>query len=223
MGGIRKKNDTSRLEFYAVNEPGTSQDLDTVQAFDAAEVYTQEQIEELTQQLKQQRLEFEVQLERARSETRIESRQEWEAELNESVDTERARVARVCEEFAGERKRYFIGVEAEVVKLALAIAARILHREAKLDPLLLTAAVRVVLDKVADNSTMALRVPAAELERWKGALVMEDSRVELVGDQRLEIGECVLETSVGRVELGIHAQLEEIEKGFFDLLRQRPA
>jgi flagellar assembly protein FliH len=224
MGGIRKKNDTSRLEFYAVSEPGTSQDLDTVQAFDAAEVYTQEQIEELTQQLKQQRLEFEVQLERARSETRIESRQEWEAELNESVDTERARVARVCEEFAGERKRYFIGVEAEVVKLALAIAARILHREAKLDPLLLTAAVRVVLDKVADNSTMELRVPAVELERWKDVLVMETkSRVELVGDERLDAGECVLETSVGKVELGVAAQLEEIEKGFFDLLQQRPA
>jgi flagellar assembly protein FliH len=28
---------------------------------------------------------------------------------------------------------------------------------------------------------------------------------------------------VGRVELGVAAQLEEIEKGFFDLLHQRPA
>ena len=35
-------------------------------------------------------------------------------------------------------------------------------------------------------------------------------------------GECVLETRVGTVELGVKAQLEEIEKGFFDLLQQRP-
>jgi flagellar assembly protein FliH len=36
-------------------------------------------------------------------------------------------------------------------------------------------------------------------------------------------GECVLETSVGTVELGIEAQLGEIERGFFDLMQKRPA
>ena len=50
---------------------------------------------------------------------------------------ERSVVLKACEEFRRERARYFAGVEAEVVKLALAIAARVLHREAKLDPLLL--------------------------------------------------------------------------------------
>jgi len=222
----RKRNDISRLEFHAVSEPGTrpAQDAEAVQVLHAVEVYTQEQVEEITRQLKLQLQEFDAQIECARGEMRMESRLEWEAELSERVMTERARVARVCDEFAKERKRYFIDVEAEVVKLALAIAARILHREAKLDPLLLTAAVRIVLDKVADNSTMELRVPADELERWRDALVMETkSRVKLVGDERLDIGACILETSVGRVELGVKAQLEEIEKGFFDLLQQRPA
>jgi flagellar assembly protein FliH len=171
-----------------------------------------------------QQQEFSAQMERIRTETRIESRQEWEEELQERVLVERARVTKALEAFRVERKRYFIDVEAEVVKLALAIAARILHREAKLDPLLLTSAVRVALDKVTDNSTMELRVPASELESWKNALQMQaESRVQLVGDVRLEIGECILETAVGKVELGIHAQLEEIEKGFFDLLQQRPA
>jgi flagellar assembly protein FliH len=221
-----KNNDVSRLEFYALNEPGTSlqQELESVQVLNAAEVYTQEQVEEITRQLKLQQLEFDAQLERVRSEVKIESRHEWEADLSERISTERAQVARACEEFVKERKRYFLDVEAEVVKLSLAIAARILHREANLDPLLLTAAVRVVLDKIADNSTMELRVPQAELEKWESALAMEaKSRVALVGEERLDAGECILETSVGRVELGVNAQLEEIEKGFFDLLRQRPA
>jgi flagellar assembly protein FliH len=43
------------------------------------------------------------------------------------------------EQFRGARERYFAEVEQEVVKLALAIAARVLHREAQMDPLLLTA------------------------------------------------------------------------------------
>src|SRR5665213_746213 len=222
MSGLHKKNDISRLEFYPISEHGTgpAQDVDVVQALNAVEVYTQEQVEEIKAQLKLQQEEFSAQMERVRSEARTESRQEWEEELQERVLVERARVTQAVEAFQAVRKRYFIDVEAEVVKLALAIAARILHREAKLDPLLLTAAVRVALDKVTDNSTMELRVPASELASWKSALEAEaESRVQLVGDVRLEAGECILETSVGQVELGIHAQLEEIEKGFFDLLQ----
>jgi flagellar assembly protein FliH len=223
MNGLHKKNNISRLEFYPLSED-SAQDVDAVQVLDAVEIYTWEQVEEIKAQLTLQQQEFSAQMERIRSETRIESRQEWEEELQERVLVERARVTQAVEAFQVERKRYFIDVEAEVVKLALAIAARILHRETKLDPLLLTAAVRVALDKVTDNSTMELRVPASELESWKSALEMEgESRVQLVGDVRLEVGECILETAVGKVELGIHAQLEEIEKGFFDLLQQRPA
>jgi flagellar assembly protein FliH len=226
MSGLHKRNDISRLEFYPLNEHGSgpAQDIDVVQVLNAVEVYTQEQVEEIKAQLKLQQQDFSAQMERVRSETKTESRQEWEEELQERVLVERAHVTQAVEAFRVERKRYFIDVEAEVVKLALAIAARILHREAKLDPLLLTAAVRVVLDKVTDNSTMELRVPAGELQSWKNALEMDaESRVQLVGDMRLEAGECILETAVGKVELGIHAQLEEIEKGFFDLLQQRPA
>ncbi|MEO6817023.1 MAG: FliH/SctL family protein [Edaphobacter sp.] len=224
--GLHKKNDISRLEFYPLSENGAgpAQKIDVVQVLNAVEVYTQEQVEEIKAELKLQGEAFNAQMERARSETRIESRQEWEEELKERVVVERTRVAQALETFGVERKRYFIDVEGEVVKLALAIAARILHREAKLDPLLLTAAVRVALDKVTDNSTMELRVPASELESWKNALKMEaESRVQLVGDVRLGVGECILETAVGKVELGIQAQLKEIEKGFFDLLQQRPA
>jgi flagellar assembly protein FliH len=80
------------------------------------------------------------------------------------------------------------------------------------------------LEEIADKSTMELHVPVAELERWQRIISAEsDARVQLVGDERLDEGECILETSVGRVELGVKAQLEEIEKGFFDLLQRRPA
>lgn len=226
MSGVQRKSNISRLEFYPLSEQGAgqAQDVDVVQVLDAVEVYTQDQVEAIKAQLTLQQQEFNAQMERARSETRTESRREWEDELEERVLAERACVTQAVEAFRTERRRYFIDVEGEVVKLALAIAARILHREAKLDPLLLTAAVRVALDKVTDSSTLELRVPPDEFESWKLALKMEvESQVQLVGDARLEVGECILETAVGKVELGIPAQLKEIEKGFFDLLQQRPA
>ena len=71
--------------------------------------------------------------------------------------------SRVCEEFARERTKYFADVEAEVVKLALAIAARVLHREAELDPLLLTGVVRVALEKVAEDSATVFVCPLRRL------------------------------------------------------------
>jgi flagellar assembly protein FliH len=131
---------------------------------------------------------------------------------------------RAYEEFRQERARYFAGVEAEVVKLVLAIAARVLHREVNLDPLLLAGVVRVALEKVAEDSTTVLRVPAGALAMWREVFAESSgASLQIVGDERLGAGECVLETNVGRVELGVKAQLEEIERGFFDLLEQRPA
>jgi flagellar assembly protein FliH len=86
-----------------------------------------------------------------------------------------------------------------------------------MDPLLLAGAVRVALEKVAEGSEVVLHVPVAELEMWRGVVS------NVAGDERMKQGECVLETNVGKVELGVSAQLEEIERGFFDLLQQRPS
>ena len=145
-------------------------------------------------------------------------------ELEDSIVEEREAVLKACEEFVRERARYFAGVEAEVVKLALAIAARVLHREAKLDPLLLAGVVRVALEKVAEDSATVLRVPVSAIEMWREVFAASpESSLQVVADERLDAGECVLDTNVGRVELGVSAQLEEIERGFFDLMQQRPA
>jgi flagellar assembly protein FliH len=190
--------------------------------------------DEMEVRLKEEKAAFDVQsqtqqvsslIDAARIEARAAARQEWEEELAEKIATEREGVLLTCEQFGRERARYFAGVEAEVVKLALAIAARVLHREANLDPLLLSAAVRVALEKVAEDSATVLRVPAAEVELWRGVFSPQgfETSVQVVGDGRLGAGECVLDTNVGKVELGVSAQLSEIERGFFDLLQQRPA
>ena len=225
LNGELGRKDVSRLEFQAIEWP-RAEPMQEVQSGAAliAEVRLQEQVAALEGQLNLQAEQIGTQLETVRREAVIESRRQWEEELEERVAVERTRVIRSCEEFRKERARYFADVEAEVVKLALAIAARVLHREVKLDPLLLCAAVRVALEKVEDNSTMQLRVPSDTVEKWRNVIESEtEPRVQLIADERLGPGECVLETNVGRVNLGVGAQLDEIEKGFFDLLQQRPA
>jgi flagellar assembly protein FliH len=47
-------------------------------------------------------------------------------------------------------------------------------------------------------------------------------RPNVVGDPEVGPEECVLETKLGSADLGVRAQLAEIERGFFDLLEVRP-
>lgn len=152
------------------------------------------------------------------------ARTEMEAEMRVSAAQERARLVGAVEQFRAVRERYFAEVEQEVVKLALAIAARVLHREALIDPLLLTGAVRVALERMADRTSVVLRVAGPDMDAWEGAFatIEVSERPRVAGDAQLQRGECRLETKMGTVELGVRVQLEEIEKGFFDLLHHRP-
>jgi flagellar assembly protein FliH len=215
------RRNVSRLEFHPLER------LEVLPEFvqeDQTELFLKEEVAALDGRLQSQAKQMSAEMELARSEARTEARREWEKELEERVAEERSSILNACEEFRRERTRYFAGVEAEVVKLALAIAARVLHRETKLDPLLLTGVVRVALEKVAEDSTTVLRVPVCAVEMWREVFAAgAESSPRIVGDERLSAGECVLETNVGRVELGVSAQLEEIERGFFDLMQRRPA
>lgn len=135
-----------------------------------------------------------------------------------------AELGAALERFRTERDDYLARVEHEVVRLALAIAQRVLHREAQMDPLLLSGAVRVALGQLAESTEVKLRVPAAQQEMWAEMLRLMPGlplRPDVVGDAELETPEAVLEAGLGTVDLGVRAQIAEIERGFFDLLEVR--
>jgi flagellar assembly protein FliH len=207
--------EVTRLEFHSLDCMGDDSLTPDV-SVDESEVATEDSTS-LEMRLEVQAREIQAKVDAARKEARTEAREEWAGELDIRIADERARVTRMCEVFVRDRNAYFLDVEAEVVRLSLAIAARILHREATIDPLLLAGVVRVALGKVAGESAVVLRVPTHEIGMWT------DVASNVVGDERMMAGECVLETSVGKVELGVGAQLEEIERGFFDLLQRRPS
>jgi flagellar assembly protein FliH len=208
----------SRLEFQCLDRPAP--EVEEAEP-DGDEEELKQSIIVQGEQVQSQAEEMSASIERARVEAKEDARREWEKEMEEGIAKERASLLTACGGFQKERARYFAAVESEVVKLALAIAERVVQREVKLDPLLLAGVVRVALEKMAEGSTAVLRVPADELTNWQ-ELGDWGSSVRLVGDEGMQAGECAIDTNVGRVELGVGAQLEEIERGFFDLLQQRP-
>ncbi len=121
--------------------------------------------------------------------------------------------------FAREHDRFLQAVEREVVDLALAVATRILRREAQMDPLLLTGAVRVALGQLSGSTQVRLRVPPTDLALWTEAMALLPNlavKPSVEAGEGMRLGDCEIETELGSVDLGIRSQLGEIERGFFD-------
>ena len=134
-------------------------------------------------------------------------------------------MALALKQFAAEREDYYHSVEGHVVKLALAIARKILHREAQIDPLLLSGAVRVALEKVSSATLVRLYVHPDQVQTWKEFLARQSDisrKPEILGDPAVVEGQCRVESSIGTADLSLESQITEIERGFFDLLAQRP-
>lgn len=148
------------------------------------------------------------------------------AAASQAIEYERAAVLSALQDFETRRDEYFRRVEREVVRLALAIARKVLHREAQMDPLLLAGAVRVALDQMQAGTHVVLRTSPDSADLWR-RLCEQHCRgrlaVEVTADSSLEVGRCVLSAEVGSSEITLDSQLQEIESGFFDLLRERPS
>jgi flagellar assembly protein FliH len=159
---------------------------------------------------------------------RAEAVAETEARLRIGFETwsiaERAKIGHALELFQVERRDYFSRVEADVVQLTLAIAAKILHREAQVDPILVAALVRVAIDKLHDGSSVTVRISPAETAKWRACLAnpLNGSTIEIIEDGHLGPGDCILTTELGSTNFSIDAQMKEVERGFFDLLAQKP-
>lgn len=129
------------------------------------------------------------------------------------------RLSRSLADLASVRSRVRKTAEADLLKLAIAIARRVLHRELTLDPGSIEGLIRVALEKLESRELCRVRVhPDQEpvirtlLGRFSAA------SVELIPDPTLQCGDVMFETSHGTLDGSIEAQLQEIERGFADRL-----
>ena len=168
--------------------------------------------------------EMERLLAEARTQAVAETVERLHNEMELSLAEERAKIRQALEQFKVEQRGYFAQVESDVVQLALAIVAKILHREAQVDPLLIAALVRIAVEKLHDGSSVCVHVSEGEGERWSTALAspVNGCTVDVVEDKHLKRGDCILQTDLGSTNFSMDAQLKEVEQGFFDLLAQRP-
>ncbi len=157
----------------------------------------------------------------ARAEGLREGEKSAKAALEAEAQETRKKLAQLLTDFQRECEEYYSKVEAEIAKLALSIAAKILHREAQVDPMMVAGIVKVAVQKMQQNTKVSVRVRPEDAAKWK-AFFSANANMQIVEDASLQPMGCVLETEAGSAVMSVDAQLQEIEKGFFDLLAQRP-
>jgi flagellar assembly protein FliH len=157
----------------------------------------------------------------ARAEGIREGTRQTEARLRDENLREKEHIAAAIREFQKQRSEYYVKVEAELVQLALAIAKKILHRESQVDRMVVAGLVKVMLERMNHGTNVVVRVHPGEVDNWRHDLRNLEG-LQVVEDSTLQPSDCLLETELGIANLGLDAQLKEVEQGFFDLLARRP-
>ncbi len=132
------------------------------------------------------------------------------------------RLVRSIEELGQMRARLRGEAEADLVRLSLAIARRVLRREMSIDPDALRGVIVAALEKLHSQEICRVRVHPS-LAGMVGARLREavaGSGAEVVADPSRQPGDVVFETERGNLDASVDSQLLEIERGLADCLRK---
>ena len=148
------------------------------------------------------------------------ARQKLEAEVRQAVE----RLAVAAAEVAASRADALRRAEADLVRLSLEIARRVLHREVSIDPAALSALVRAALEKLASQQICRVRIHPDQEPMLRATLAQlgRGSDIEIVADSGQSRGVALFDTDSGSLDASVETQLREIERGFADRLQERP-
>jgi flagellar assembly protein FliH len=131
------------------------------------------------------------------------------------------RLSRSLADLATVRSRVRKTAESDLLKLAIAVARRVIHRELTLDPGSIEGLIRVALEKLESRELCRVRVHPDQEPVIRTLLArFSAAPVELIPDGTLQIGDVLFETAHGTLDGSIEAQLQEIERGFADRMNR---
>ena len=154
---------------------------------------------------------------KAQSEGTVAGLEAGRAEAAEHIADGIATLADLIESARAQRREIVDGAEPELLKLAMAIAERIVHREIEIDPEIVTSMVRVGLARLSGREKVTIRVNPGDVAtmREHRETLLSNSDVEslrVVEDQRVDRGGVVIETESGTIDAKIGTQLREARR-----------
>jgi flagellar assembly protein FliH len=119
------------------------------------------------------------------------------------------------------KPRLYAQVERDVVKLALEVAKKVVHREVHVDREIVQTLIKVALSHVAAKSPVTIRLHPVDynfvLEQRTASIPSGEGErdISLLADQSIERGGCLIETECGDVDARIEEEFLEVERAFF--------
>ena len=137
-------------------------------------------------------------------------------EIAKSIDPWRDRLAKSLEELDGLRAEITASTERELVRLALKIARKVVHREVTIDHEIVMTLARIGLSRAHNRVSASIRLHPEDLEFVNSHRRRLNSThaIELVDDASISRGGCLIQTEMGDVDARIEQQFEEIERAF---------
>jgi flagellar assembly protein FliH len=169
--------------------------------------------------------EFQARLQQERNTAFEAGRKAAQDAASQELQAHYERLSRSIEELAVCRHHYRQETEREVVQLSLEIARRILRRELTIDPEAILGLLRAGLDSVSLREVLEVRVHTAHADVVRAALqrMGAPAAISVVGDPHLEPGAVCVETRRGGFDASAETQIEEIQRGFADLMERNAA
>ena len=138
------------------------------------------------------------------------------AEVSRLAEPLRERLVQSLEEVAGLREAIAATAERELVRLAIEIAKKIVHREVTVDSEVALTLARVALARLHNRAVATVHLHPedfAYVQAHCGRLGANTS-IEIVEDQSIGRGGCLVQTEMGDVDARIERQFAEIERSF---------
>jgi flagellar assembly protein FliH len=131
-------------------------------------------------------------------------------------------LARTMTELGGMRQAIREEALQDLVRLAISIAARVIHREVAVDPDALAGLVQAAFQKLQSREIHRARMHPG-LEPLVAKCLEQcgsPKNIVLIADPTLAPGELFFETSQGALDASVDTQLREIERGLIDKLER---
>ncbi|GJL51436.1 MAG: hypothetical protein NPIRA01_26630 [Nitrospirales bacterium] len=149
---------------------------------------------------------------------RIAGIEEGTEQCRQNVEQETQRALRLVGQVEEARVRMLRQAESDLVELALAIAKKVIHREASMHKDVVVEQVGHIFKSLATSCELCLYVHPDEVEylqTMQSHLMTHDGNspsIRIEGDPAMEIGGCFLQTGGLSIDAGIESQLKIISE-----------
>lgn len=147
-------------------------------------------------------------------------------EAMESEREERLRtlVKAMLSGFAQQRRELLADLQPYVVRIAVEVARRIVRRELRTDPGLITSIARSALEQLGAAADVRVRVHPLDAQLLQETILElaatpgEAAALEIVPDGSIERGGCVVESDRGIVDARLRTQFEAVQTSLLQAL-----